>query len=233
MRAVSVPAVVDLTGTTWLLDAVRVGDELEAVVEGATAHLELAADGRLHGSTGCNTFGGRWRAADAALALEVGPMTMRACPPGVDRQERAVLAALALVVGRRLDADGTLVLLDDEGAPVARLQPGISSLAGTRWSTTGIHDGRDAVVSVAGEPPVALEFRSDGTVRVEHGGDAADTSYLAGDGWLSVDAGPLEELDHPRLGAALRAVTTWRVHGEGLELRDAEGGARVLGRLER
>jgi putative lipoprotein len=92
------------------------------VAAGVTSSLTLAADGKAHGTGGCNNFTGGWKRDGAALAL--GPMgaTMMACPAPASDQEAAFFHALDATRGFRIE-DGRLVLLDAGGAPLARLRP--------------------------------------------------------------------------------------------------------------
>ena len=94
--------------TTWQLLRLRGEPAL-------TAHrpsLAWEADGRIHGSTGCNRYFGEW--SGLPDQLQIGPlgMTRMAClGEGAARQERAF--AEALQASRRLRHAGAHLVLED------------------------------------------------------------------------------------------------------------------------
>jgi Heat shock protein len=106
----------DLTGT-W-----RPGDVAAAFDAGMMerAVLEIAPDGAISGSGGCNRLTGRAEStATGQIAFTVGT-TFMFCPGGVMPLERAFLDALQ---GARtyVITDDTLVLQGADGAELARL----------------------------------------------------------------------------------------------------------------
>jgi putative lipoprotein len=107
-----------LVGTTWMLTEIQ-GEEAPLGVRGQPATLVLVAEGRtVHGFSGCNRFAGTYEFG--ADGLRFGPMagTRRACPDGMEL-ERGVLAALAGVMGHRVDGT-TLTLLRAGTDPLLR-----------------------------------------------------------------------------------------------------------------
>ena len=87
----------------------------EPVGEPEASYLRLAADGTWTGSDGCNGAQGLWLSADSSWRATSGPQTMMFCE-GV---QMPIVAATARAAG--LDADGSLVLVDAEGAELVRL----------------------------------------------------------------------------------------------------------------
>ena len=53
--------------------------ELTETQPGPTATLAFTSDGRINGSTGCNSFGGTYTSTGPALKLTLGAMTQMAC----------------------------------------------------------------------------------------------------------------------------------------------------------
>jgi heat shock protein HslJ len=87
-----------LVGTTWALTELLDGGGPDAAVSSvaAEAELELGADGRLAGSTGCNRLMGGYELEDGSLVV-TGPLatTRMACvDPAATQQERHVLEVL-------------------------------------------------------------------------------------------------------------------------------------------
>ncbi|KFI27053.1 glycoprotein-polysaccharide metabolism protein [Haematobacter missouriensis] len=101
---------------TWRLESV--GDQ--PAEEGVQAVIEIAADGTLSGSGGCNMITGKARIEGEHIDFGRIASTMMACPPLAMEQERALFHALA--AARRWQSDPTgqvLVLLDEAGAGIA------------------------------------------------------------------------------------------------------------------
>jgi heat shock protein HslJ len=87
-----------VVGTTWALTELLDGDGPDAAVSSvaAEAELELGADGRLAGSTGCNRLMGGYE-LDGDTLVVTGPLatTRMACvDPAATQQERHVLEVL-------------------------------------------------------------------------------------------------------------------------------------------
>lgn len=99
----------------WLLEDIRragVIDRLQTV-------LEIAADGRVSGSGGCNRMSGS--ATITGTRISFGPVaaTQMACTPAAMNQEQKFFAGLREVRRWRTDpARGKLVLLDGRGRPM-------------------------------------------------------------------------------------------------------------------
>ncbi len=91
-----------------------IGDEAVAAEIGLT--VAFTADGAVSGSTGCNTFSGRYEARGAGVTILPLRMTRRGCPEAEMRREAAMMRALG--TARRADrrVEGRLALLGDGNA---------------------------------------------------------------------------------------------------------------------
>jgi putative lipoprotein len=98
--------VADLSGSSWTV--VAVGDAPLAVAE--PPRVEFAAEGRIGGSTGCNTMTGSYAVDGASLSFGPLATTRRACEQQLMDLEAAVLEAFAGVAGWEIDGDGRLHL---------------------------------------------------------------------------------------------------------------------------
>ncbi|KQV81950.1 META domain-containing protein [Rhizobium sp. Root1220] len=102
----------------WLAEDIRgrgVIDDLQTV-------LELAADGSVSGSGGCNRMFGNATITGDKITFGLLGSTRMACPPAVMDQEAKFHAALKDVRGWRIDsATGKLLLLDAGGMPIVTL----------------------------------------------------------------------------------------------------------------
>lgn len=99
--------VVQAIGTTALAGAPR-------------ADITFTAEGRAHGTTGCNRFTGGFTADGATLAFGPVAGTRMACEPPAMDQEWRFHEALAATRGWRMDG-AALLLTDGAGATVLRL----------------------------------------------------------------------------------------------------------------
>lgn len=84
----------------WDVTSVLYDDAIRSVILDTKLTATFAADGRISGSTGCNTFRGPYTASGDRI--EIGPLaaTRRACtsPEGAQAQEQGYLAALESAV---------------------------------------------------------------------------------------------------------------------------------------
>jgi heat shock protein HslJ len=219
-----------LDGTAWRLSSMP-GHTWSGAP--ATASFE---GGRVQGSDGCNRYSAPYSAQGATL--EVGPRgvsTMMACPPETMKQAEAFMAALSGAKSHRV-ASGQLELLGATGTVLATLTPQSRSLAGTSWQVTGINNGRQALVSLVGGTAATMAFAADGRVsgsagcnqysaRTETDGARFRFVAPAATRKMCPGAGVMEQ--EQQFLKALEAVTTMRLEGDRLELRDAAGALQV------
>lgn len=112
------PAAVATPVGRWLAEDIRGG----GVIDRLQTVIEIAADGAITGSGGCNRI--RGKATIAGEAISFGPMvsTKMACSPAVMNQEQKFLTALRDVRGWRVDpVRRKLSLLGANGATVVVL----------------------------------------------------------------------------------------------------------------
>lgn len=120
-------------------------------------------DGRVGGTSACNSYGGEYTVEGSAVTIGEIAMTEMACfPENVMSLESQYLSALSAVGSFAVD-DANLVLSGDgvelEFEPVEA--PPTAEMLGTVWVLDGVVDG-DSVSSVIGER-ATLEFFSDGS----------------------------------------------------------------------
>ncbi|QJP13571.1 META domain-containing protein [Starkeya sp. ORNL1] len=96
----------------WLAEDIRGG----GVIDYLQSVLEIAGDGRISGTGGCNRIMGKARVEGATITLGPLATTRMACSPAVMDQERKFLAALEAVRSWRIDTvRHKLVLLGAKG----------------------------------------------------------------------------------------------------------------------
>ena len=223
-------------GTSWqLVSFAAPGTEtLTKVPASVSATAEFTAD-RVSGSGGCNTFGGPYTVDGASI--EIGPLvsTQMACPG----QATSVEAAYLLRLGQASTFTATakeLTLLGPDGATLLTFSPARTPpLVGTRWTATGINNGKQAVDSVVSGSTVTAEFAAAGTVSGSGGCNTYNGPYTVDGTRLSVGAlASTRKLcaddvnaQETAYFAALAAATTFTVRGDALELRDDSGALQV------
>ena len=100
---------------SWTVISVLYDDAIRSVSAGAELTADFSADGRISGSTGCNSFHGDYTLE--GTKLKIGPLaaTKKACPtPEASEQEAGYLAALESAV-RIEQAGPQLTLLNAKG----------------------------------------------------------------------------------------------------------------------
>jgi heat shock protein HslJ len=110
-----------LTGAYWRALAID-GKPAVPLPKKREAHIMFIAEGnRMSGSTGCNRFTGTFTQSGDSLHFSPLAVTKMACPPALDTQERAFLAALQATAAMHL-AGNTLELKDASGKVRLRLE---------------------------------------------------------------------------------------------------------------
>ena len=112
-----------LTGTYWRAVAID-GNPVAPQPEKRQAHLLFnRAGSRVSGSTGCNRITGTFTDTAPGLCFSQMAATKMMCPPPVDAQERAFLAALNATAARQISGN-VLELKDQEGRVRLRFEAG-------------------------------------------------------------------------------------------------------------
>lgn len=102
----------DLTGTTWTVTNGEGADLSVSPTEDAGAYVKFAADGRVEGYSGCNSFGGSAEISDGTIAFSQMIATKRACMGAAGDIESVVLATLNGEATYEIDGD-TLTISHD------------------------------------------------------------------------------------------------------------------------
>ena len=223
-----------LAGTSWTLAEATIADKSVASV--AEAVLAFDANGKdVSGSTGCNRFSATYSQTGSKLTIHPGPITLAACTdPAAAAQETAILAHLPNVA--RFSDDSQLVLEDSSGKALLTYAKGLTSIAGTSWTATGINNGKGGVESNATTPTVTAAFGTDGSISGNSGCNTYNGKYaVSGTSSISITnvtttrkacADDLMTLETQYL-AALQAGTQYAMSGSTLTLRDSSGSTQV------
>lgn len=221
-----------LAGTTWVL--ADLGSEAVRSDTQITIRFE---DGRLGGADGCNRYSTAYKADGVNLNVDKNVVsTMMACPEPIMQQASAYIAALTQAATYKVEG-GQLMLFDAAGKTLATFAQQNTSLAGTSWLVTGYNNGREAVVSTIAGTELTADFGADGTLSGSAGcnrytatyevsgtnlkiGPAASTRMACAD-----PAGVMEQ--ETQFLQALATAATYRLDGDRLELRTADGALAV------
>lgn len=107
-----------LTGTDWRLVSLGPAGNEADVVAGTMVTLKFGEDGRVGGSTGCNSYGGNYQIRGDTVSFSRLISTRRAClDQNANQQEQRFLSALEASNRFRLSSN-RLILLSDRGGTV-------------------------------------------------------------------------------------------------------------------
>ena len=107
-----------LAGTEWTLVSLGPAGSEADVVAGTTVTAKFGEDGRVGGSTGCNTYGGTYEVRGETISIGRLVSTRRAClDQNANEQERRFLAALEGANRFRLGSN-RLTIFSDRGRTV-------------------------------------------------------------------------------------------------------------------
>lgn len=226
------PADQPLTATAWVLT------ELAADVHsGPQISLDFSTEGTVAGTDGCNRYHGRYRRDGSTLELSRDlAATKMLCPESVMNRARAYVSALGETASFAIDGD-SLALLDATGEVLARFVASSAELAGTTWRVLAYNNGHGGVVSVAADTVARVEFEHKGRITGTGGCNAFTGDFATRGSSLAITqlAGTRHACSEPdgvmeqeaRLMTALGSVASYRIEGERLELRTADGALAV------
>jgi heat shock protein HslJ len=223
-----------LNGTAWVLSSYVIEtDPVEAV---GVATLEFGADGTtLNGSTGCNSFGGKFEQQGNSLVISLGPTTLAACPDDEASDQQESILDLLPQVESFLGGADQMTLQDNTGSTLLIYAPGTAGLEGTSWTATGVNTG-GAVESNTLTGTITATFGPDGALSGFSGCNQYNATYTSSgaDGLRITDVATTRmACDDAAMTlegqytTALGKVATYDISGATLTLRDASGAIQV------
>jgi heat shock protein HslJ len=226
-------------GEVWTLTALMGQPPLPVTTITAEFGQDGApSDGRVSGSSGCNTYSGPYEVDGNKLSFGQ-PMasTLMACQPAVMEQEVAYMGALASVATYEIK-DGTLTLYDSDKTAVAEFEVVKQTLAGTSWDVIAYNNGKEAVVSVIIGTEITAEFGVDGQLTGSAGCNNYVAEYKTEGNSITINSavattrkacqeeGVMEQ-ENAYL-AALETADVYKIEGATMEMR-TDSGAKVAG----
>jgi heat shock protein HslJ len=163
-------------------------------------------------------------------------MTLIGCTSAaVSAQETALLQLLPEVVRYSITAE-TLKLAGSDGATLLTYTAGLTGLAGTSWTATGVNNGHGGVESTAGTEHLTATFGQAGSFTGFGGCNTLSGSYaVSGTSGLTISdiastqmacAAEVNDLE-TRYMAALGQVARYAIAGDQLTLRNGSGETQV------
>jgi len=103
----------------WRLKDYRSGGAVERPLKGLDATLNIHADGKFGGNSGCNVYGGSYTTDNDKLKIADITSTMRACEEPTPAFEKTYFDLLENAVHAQLK-DGELVITDADSSHLLR-----------------------------------------------------------------------------------------------------------------
>lgn len=195
------------------------------------------ADGQVGGTDGCNSFSASYTVNGEKITVDSNMVsTMMACADPIMQQAGAYTAALMQAATFKIDGQ-TLTLMDGNGAVSATFAGQSSDLSGTSWVVTGYNNGKQAVVSVVIGSELTAAFSPDGQLSGSAGCNNFTASFELSDKTVKIGSvGSTRKMCNEPAGvmeqeqaylSALETAATYRIDGNQLELRTADGALAV------
>lgn len=228
-----------LSGTAWALVSYAQGANGPATkVPSSVTATATFDEKQVSGKNGCNTYSGAYSVNGDQIRFTDVATTLIGCTGAAARVEAVFTTVLASAQTFTVDDTSLTIVGEGDNGSIASLtfKPATAaSLTGTKWTATGINNGKQAVSSLVADTNVTAEFGDDGTIAGNAGCnnyngpytvDGKDLSFgeLATTKKLCEDAVNSQETAYLN---ALKATTTFTIRGGTLELRDDEGALQV------
>jgi heat shock protein HslJ len=112
------PEALSLVGTAWQVSSIAQDSAVQSVLADTELTAKFSDAGEIHGSAGCNTYGGTYTTSGDTMSFSALATTRMMCAEDVMAQETVFLAAMEQVASyeiegtqlRLLDADGAMLL---------------------------------------------------------------------------------------------------------------------------
>jgi heat shock protein HslJ len=226
----------DLTGVEWTLSSASVSS-----ADLGAAGITATFDGtKVSGFSGVNQYSGPYTAGKDG-SFKVGEIagTLMAGEPAAMAAEQAYLAALATCDTYKV-ADGKLTLFTGKQETLVYEQAKAVELPGSKWIVTNYNNGKQAVVGVAAESTMTMEFGTDGNlsgnggVNTYNGAFKADGATIAMGPFMSTKMAGPEPLmaQEQAFLKALENGTKWTVSRGMLEIRDGSDALQVIAKQQ-
>jgi heat shock protein HslJ len=222
-----------LAGTHWSLQ----GLGTDAAPRTPTVTLDFGSDGRISGNDGCNQYQGAYATDGSSIEMARDLAgTLMACPDPIEARARAYREALQRAARFTVD-DRTLSLNGGTGRLLATFVPSGNSPVRINWEVIAYNNGKQGVVSLLAGTRVNARFGDDGQVTGTAGCNQYSATYQLDGEAMSIGMAAATRMfcNEPEglmqqealYLAALKSTATFRLDGDKLELRAADGALAV------
>ena len=220
-----------LTNRKWVLEHYGPSDQPIAPIAKTTITATFQPDGKLGGSSGCNTYFATYTVDGQRLIIDQPGRTEMGCAEPVMRQENAFLEALIMVESFKIDGDTLLITYQGGQLQFTALQPPADlPLLDTPWQLTTFVQAHTAASTIAGRQ-ITMQLAA-GMARGTSGCNQYSGRYTVEGQTLTVSQIIQTKMACPDPGvmqqeaqylAALQATTSWSIKGRQLVLSHAGG----------
>ncbi|MER7956831.1 META domain-containing protein [Streptomyces sp. NPDC096030] len=149
----SVAPDVPVAGAHWVFDTVTVAGKETEAPDGA--HVEIAADGKASGNSGCNGFGAEVSVRGDTVTVKQGQGTEMACPGERGAFEAVLQKAFTGSLKAKVEGDRLTLTSPDGKNVVALTSEPAAPLTGTHWTVDSLLSG-----DTASSPPKGSEGKA-------------------------------------------------------------------------
>lgn len=219
----------ELTGGIWLLTELNGAEP----IAGTTLTAEFDEDGRVGGSSGCNSYNTTYIFDGDKLTFgKQAAITLMACPDPIMKQEGEFHQALADTATYEIKND-ELILSESSGSEVARFEVIDQSLEGSSWQVISYNNGKGGVVSVIIGTEITANFGEDGQLTGNAGCNNYSAQYETQGDNINIETAEVTEMaclepegvmEQEQLYlAALKTADTYKIEGMTMDMRTSEG----------
>ncbi|MFF9913253.1 META domain-containing protein [Streptomyces sp. NPDC013457] len=149
----SVAPDVPVAGAHWAFDTVTVAGKETRAPDGA--HVEIAADGKASGNSGCNGFGAEVSVRGDTVTVKQGQGTEMACPGERGAFEAVLQKAFTGSLKAKVEGDRLTLTSPDGKNVLALTSEPAAPLTGTTWTVDSLLSG-----DTASSPPKGSEGKA-------------------------------------------------------------------------
>jgi len=221
-----------LEGTRWELVSLLDADgQTGALLPGSEVFAEFK-NSRLTGKGGCNNFFGGYTVDGNNLTVSPLGSTMMACAEDLMRQEAAFLTALQSAATFAIDGDQMQIMNAAGDTVLTMVAAEPVTLTGVTWSAMMVNNGREAVSSLVANTSITAVFSEDGKLNGSAGCNRYMTTYSVDGENITIQSPATTRMMCPGEGIMeqeaaylkmLPQVSTYKISGDKLELRTADG----------
>src|SRR5262249_55528087 len=123
--------------------------------------LAFKPQGKLSGSTGCNTFTGTYTLNKLTFTLNLDAITRKACPTAtLAAQDSAITKQLPMTSNANVSGE-VLTLSRADGTKLFTYKALSTSLIGTTWAVTAVNDGKGGAAGTSRADKLTASFGKD------------------------------------------------------------------------